>query len=100
MYNSVKNQCTKWQEKRRQCECAGGCAVSAWACQLHANFEIRSADSTAQQAIASSDWPEIQTEQSTLKGDNNAGSAAADSKWRGGADRQGNSEIVTAVIII
>ena len=60
---------------------------------MHAEFEIRSADLTAQQAIASSDWPEIRTEQSTLEGDNNGGSAAAETKRSGGADRRGNSEI-------
>ena len=60
---------------------------------MHANFEIRSADLTAQQAIASSDWPENLTEQSTLEEHHNGKSAAADSKRRGGADRQGNAEI-------
>ena len=59
---------------------------------MHANFEIRSADSTAQQAIASSDWPEIWTEQYTLEGDTNGKSAGSEKKRRGGADRRGNSK--------
>ena len=67
---------------------------------MHAEFEIRSADSTTQQAIVSSDWPEIRTEQSTLEGDYHGKSAASDSKRRGGADRRGNGlEFVTAVIV-
>ena len=60
---------------------------------MHAEIEIRPADLTAQQAIASSDWPETWTEQCTLEGDSTGGSAAAEMKWRGGADRRGNSAI-------
>ena len=51
---------------------------------MHANFEIRSADSTAQQAIASSDWPKIWTEQYTLEGDTNGQGAVTEEEveWR------------------
>ena len=58
---------------------------------MHAEIEIRPADLTAQQAIASSDWPETWSEQSTLEGDYHGKSAATDSKRRGGADRRGNT---------
>ena len=67
---------------------------------MHANFEIRSADLTVQQAIASSDWPEIWTEQHTLEGDHYGKSATSEEEWRGGADRRGNAKFVTAVIVI